>query len=63
VVVVVKKMPASAGGISRRIQSLVRKIPWWRTWQPMAVFLPEKSPWKEEPGWLQSIGLQRVRHD
>ena len=20
-------------------------------------------PWTEEPGWLQSIGLQRVRHD
>ena len=22
-----------------------------------------KIPWTEEPGWLQSIGLQRVRHD
>ena len=22
-----------------------------------------KIPWKEEPGGLQSIGLQRVRHD
>ena len=21
------------------------------------------SPWTEEPGWLQSTGLQRVRHD
>ena len=20
-------------------------------------------PWTEEPGWLQSMGLQRVKHD
>ena len=22
-----------------------------------------KIPWTEDPGWLQSIGLQRVGHD
>ena len=22
-----------------------------------------KIPWTEEPGWLQSMGWQRVRHD
>ena len=22
-----------------------------------------RSPWREEPGGLQSMGLQRVRHD
>ena len=22
-----------------------------------------RIPWTEEPGWLQSIGSQRVRHD
>ena len=27
------------------------------------VFLPGESPWTEEPGRLQSIGSQRVRHD
>ena len=27
------------------------------------VFWPGKIPWKEEPGRLQSIGLQRVGHD
>ena len=27
------------------------------------VFLPEESPWTEEPGRLQSMGLQRVGHD
>ena len=26
-------------------------------------FLPEESPWTEEPSGLQSIGSQRVRHD
>ena len=27
------------------------------------VFLPRESPWTEEPGRLQSMGLQRVGHD
>ena len=27
------------------------------------VFLPEASPWTEEPGKLQYMGSQRVRHD
>ena len=26
-------------------------------------FLPGESPWTEEPGGLQSMGLQRVGHD
>ena len=43
--------------------SWVGKIPWRRAWQPTPVFLPGESPWTEEPGRLQSIGLQRVRHD
>ena len=41
----------------------IGKIPWRRAWQPTPVFLPGESPWKEEPGGLQSMGLQRVRHD
>ena len=41
----------------------VGKIPWRRVWQPTPVFLPGKSPWTEEPGELQSMGFQRVRHD
>ena len=44
------------------VQSLW-KIPWRRAWQPTPVFLPGESTWTEEPGELQSIGLQRVRHD
>ena len=34
-----------------------------RTWQPTLVFLPGKSPWTDEPGRLQFIGSQRVRHN
>ena len=30
---------------------------------PIPVILPRESPWTEEPGGLQSMGLQRVRHD
>jgi len=41
----------------------VRKIPWRRAWQPTPVFLPGESPWTEEPGRLQFMGSQRVRHD
>ena len=41
----------------------VGKIPWRRSWQPTPVFLPGESPWTEEPGGLQSIGLQRIGHD
>ena len=39
-----------------------RKIPWRRAWQPTPVFLPGQSPQTEEPGGLQSMGLQRVRY-
>ena len=39
------------------------KIPWRRAWQTTPVFLPGESPWMEEPGWLQSMGSQSVRHD
>ena len=41
----------------------VGKIPWRRAWQPTPVFTPGASPWTEEPGGLQSMGLQRVGHD
>ena len=43
----------------------VRKIPWSRKWHPAPVFLPGKfqNSRAEEPGGLQSIGPQRVKHD
>ena len=57
---------------SRRIPSQYRRRgfhPWVRKilcrWkqQPTPVFSPGKIPWREEPGGLQSMGLQRVEHD
>ena len=39
----------------------VRKIPWRRQWQPVAVFLPGESiPWTGEAGRPQSVESQRV---
>ena len=60
VALMVKNLPANAGdrfGFS----PWVRKIPWRRSWQPTPVFL--RSLRTEEPGGLQSMGSQRVRHD
>ena len=39
------------------------RSPWRRAWQSTPVFLPGESPWTEEPGGVQSIGSQRVRHN
>ena len=47
----------------RGFNSWAGKISWRRAWQLTPVFLPEESPWTEEPGRLQSMGLQRIRHD
>ena len=44
-----------------RFHSWFRRTPWRRAWQPTLVSLPGESPWTEEPGGLQSMGLQRVR--
>ena len=63
VVLVVKDPPASAGDVRDTGSSRVGKIPWRRTWQPTAGFLPGESPWTEEPGRLTSTGSHRVRHD
>ena len=41
----------------------VGKIPWRRAWKPTPVFLLGESPWTEDPGGLQSMGSQRVRHN
>ena len=44
---------------SHRFDLWFRKIPWRRQWPPTSGFLPGKSLWTEEPGGLQSMGLQR----
>ena len=60
---VVKNLPANAGdtGDAVSIPGLV-KIPWSKKWQPTPVIVAWKTP-SEEPGGLQSMGSQRIRHD
>jgi len=53
---IVKNLPAMC-------ETWIRKIPWRRAWKPTPVFLPEESPWTEEPGRLPFMGLQRFRHN
>ena len=36
---------------------------WRRAWQLTLVFLSREPPWTEKPGGLQSMGLQRIRHN
>ena len=36
----------------------VGKVPWKMAWQPSPVCLPGESPWTEEPGGLQSMGIE-----
>ena len=55
----VKDLPASSGHASN-VDSIPGswKISWRRARQPSPVFLPGESPWIEEPGGLQFIGLK-----
>ena len=44
------------------IQSLDRKDPLEEETAPHSSILARRTPWTEEPDWLQSMGLQRVGH-
>ena len=63
VVLVVKDLPANAGdtrdvgSIPESGRSLEEEM------ATHSSILAWKIPWTEEPGGLQSMGLQRVRHD
>ena len=56
----VKNLPAMQ---ETWVQFWIGKIPWRKVWQSTLVFLPGQSPWTEEHGGLQSMGLHRVRYD
>ena len=45
------------------VQSLLREDPLEKEMAPHSSILAWKIPWMEEPGRLQSMGSQRVRHD
>ena len=46
-----------------QVQSLGREDPPEKGMATHFSFLAWRIPWTDEPGWLQSIELQRVRHD
>ena len=46
-----------------RVQSLGREDPLEEGMTAHSNIPPWRIPWTEEPGGLQSIGLQRVVHD
>ena len=45
------------------VRSLGGEDPWRKKWQPTPVFFAGKSHIQREPGGLQSIGSQRVKHN
>ena len=47
----------------RRVQSLGREDPLEEGMAAHSSTLAWRIPWTEEPGGLQSMGSQRVRHD
>ena len=57
-----KNLAANAGDSGDLgLISWIRNILWQRKWHPHSSILAWKIPWTEEPGGLQSMGLQRVR--
>ena len=58
----VKNLPATQEPPEIQVRSLGWEDPLEKE-MATPVFLPGESPWTEEPGRLQSMGLQRVEHD
>ena len=59
----VKNLPAKAGDVRDGVQSLGREESLKEEVATHSNILTWKIPWTEEPGRLESIGLQRVGHD
>ena len=59
----VKSLPATQELQETRVQSLGGEDPLEEGMATHSSILAWRIPWTEEPGGLQSIGLQRVRHD
>ena len=56
----VKNLPAMW---QTRVQSTGQEDPLEKEMATHSSILAWRIPWTEEPGWIQSMGLQRVRHD
>ena len=59
----VKNLSASGGYEETQVQSLGREDPLKEEIVTHSSILAWSIPWTDESGGLQSMGLQRVRHD
>ena len=59
----VKNLPASTGDVGDWVQSLGWEDPLEKGKATHSSILAWRIPQTEEPGQLQSMGSQRVRHD
>ena len=55
-----KNLPAMQ---ETRVRSLGQEDPLEKGMATYSSILAWRIPWTEEPGWLQSMGSQRVRHN
>ena len=59
----VKNLPAVQEPQETLVQSLGQEDPQEESRATHSNILAWRIPWREDPGGLQSTGLQRVRHD
>ena len=59
----VKNLPAIQELQETWVRSLGQEDPLDKEMATHSGILAWRIPWTEEPGWLQSMGLQRVGHD
>ena len=59
----VKNLPANEETQDTQVLSLYREDPLEEEMATHSSILAWRIPWTEEPGGLQSMGLQRVRQD
>ena len=57
------KLPANAGNIETRVRSLGQEDPLEKEVATHSSILAWEIQWTEEPGGLQSMGSQGVRHN
>ena len=60
---VIKNLPAVQQPQETQVQSLGQKDPLEKGIAIHSSILAWRIPWTEEPGGLQSIGSQKIRHD
>ena len=60
---VAQRLKSLPGMWETRVRPLGWEDPLEKERQPTPVLSPGESQWREKPGRLQSMGLQRVGHD